>query len=170
MRVGGCPTRLELKEEDGKLAAEVRPADRRDLFTGIGGIVLGLAALIASTRLPSLGWLVHPVQIAAALAIALMIRRLVYFVGSHLTILADRRTLSLRYPQAGMKKNLPASTLTAVRLTEEEGSPLAGINMGPLGGCLWCEDDGRYVCFARGLSEEDAKRLAERINAILGKV
>jgi hypothetical protein len=163
------PARLNLGEPGGKLDAEIRPAHQRDLFSAVGGIGLAIAVLIASPRLSMLGWLIPPVQIAAALTIAFMLRRLVYFAGSFMTITADGQTLTLSYPKAGMKKELPTKSLTRVCLTNAEGSPLAGINMGPLGGSLWCEADGRYVCFGRGLSEEDARRLAERINVILGK-
>ena len=163
------PARLAMNEQPEKLDAEVRPADRLDLISGLFGIALAVAALMLSRRLAPPGWPAHLVQIAAALAIAFMLRRLVYYAGTFVSLHAGRSGLTVEYPCAGMKKILPAKSLTPVRLTDEEGSPLAGINMGPLGGSLWCEADGRYVCFGRGLSEKDARVLAERINAKIGK-
>lgn len=163
------PAVLTLNPGAAGLDATVRPHDRLDLVSGVFGIFLAIGALAFSRELVPPGWPVHAVQVVAALAFAVMVRRLVYYAAGFVDVRADRDGLRLVYPNLGVRKTLAARGLTPVRLKDDEGSPLAGINLGPLSGSLWCEAEGRYVSFGRGLNEEDAKRLAEAINAALAK-
>lgn len=163
------PARLAVAETDDDLTARVRPQSNRQFWLAVGGIALGLLLAWFADVVPLLCRVSVGVKVVAAFLIAVMFRRLVYFLGGFVWIHADRAGIRLRHDFWPFKKFFPVGSLTVIGLTEAEGAPLAGVNMGPLGGSLWCECGDRYVCFARGLSESDAKLLAAKINAAIGK-
>jgi hypothetical protein len=165
------PSRVAVREENGELVAEIFPHAERRRKAGMIGIVMGSMAAFEAVTLtvvfnaPPLA--VHALTVIWALVFAILAREMIHLLAGREVVRAGRSGLRFRryYLGLGWDRFYPAGLCTAVRLTWEEGSPLAGVRMGPFGGSLWFACRDRYVSFGRDLPEDEAKVLAARLNA-----